>query len=335
MNRLASLNHLNDPVLNHAHRDMAKVRIGQTVGEALATIQGSQISSRIVYFYVVDEEDRLVGVVPTRRLLLTPMDRPISEIMVRKVLSLPSTATLVDACELFITHKLLALPILDAEHKLVGVVDVDEYTEEIDSLGTRERSEDLFQLIGIRLAKVRSTSLWQHFGTRFPWLLCNVGGGLICAFIAGVFEATLAQQVALALFIPVVLALAESVSIQSLTLTLEAQHGGRIQWSQVRHDLWRELPLGLMLGAGCGILVGATALIWQQAAGIALCLLVAITLSVTTATLLGLLVPSAMLSLQRDPRVASGPLTLALTDTLTMVYYLGLSTWWLMGRAGG
>ncbi|MCU0876675.1 MAG: magnesium transporter [Pirellulaceae bacterium] len=316
--------------LDHAHRDFAYVRIQHTVAEALAAIRASDVQSRIVYFYVLDEEGRLAGVLPTRRLLLSAVDTKIRELMIGRYVALPETATMLDACEMFIVHRLLALPIVDAERRIVGVIDVEEASDDIRELDIREASNDIFQLIGVRIAQVQRAPLRIHLVNRFPWLLCNIGGGLACALIAGFFQEVLDQVILLALFIPVVLALAESVSIQALTLTLSAQHGGRPTWRSVGAALTREIPLGILLGASCGSLVFLAAWAWRQQLVAAFCVFAGILLSVTTATILGLVVPSAMLALKRDPQVASGPITLAITDILTMIYYLGLATWLLL-----
>ena len=299
------------------------------MAEALAEIRRSALESRIVYWYVTDEAGRLQGVVPTRRLLMSAPATPVREIMVRRVVALPREATLLDACEQFILHRLLALPIVDAEGRVMGVIDVDQYTNEICELDEREQSDEIFQLIGVRLAQVRRGSLPALFGTRFPWLLCNIAGGLACAFIGGAFESVLEQAVAIALFIPVVLALAESVSIQSLTLALQLQARRPAGWRPMARALAAELPMGLMLGTTCGAIVAAVAWLWQRQLPVAACLLASIALSVVLAALSGLLVPSLLHRMQRDPRVAAGPVALALTDVATMSVYLGLS-WWLL-----
>jgi magnesium transporter len=320
---------LNELAINHAHRDFARVLIGNTVGEALAEVQRSKLESRIVYFYVLDEEGRLQGVVPTRRLLLSPPSTPVSEIMVRRVVALPIHASLLEACEMFILHRLLALPITDEEGKIVGVIDVDQYTEEITQLDEQEQSDEIFQLIGVRLAQIRQAPLPILFHSRFPWLLCNITGGVICAFVAGFFENVLDRVIAIALFIPVVLALAESVSIQSLTLAIQFQHRRPAPWPVILRALRTEIPLGLMLGAACGGLVGGLAWLWHGRAVVAACILASISLSVMLAAVIGLLVPALLHKIQRDPKVASGPLALALTDILTLIVYLGLGTWML------
>ena len=321
--------HLQDPALTHARTDFVRVLAHQTIGEALAHVQRSRPAGRIVYLYVVDDQDRLQGVLPTRRLLLNPPETPVTEIMVKEVVALPEHATLFDACEFFIMHRLLAFPIVDRDRRILGVVDVELYTDEISELARREESDDVFQLIGVRLAQVQRASLLTVFSKRFPWLLTNVAGGIAAAFLAGQFEGVLQKVIALSLFVPVVLAVAESVSIQTLSLALQAHHGNRFRWSETLRAFGREIPTGLMLGGGCGALIAAVVLVWQRLGMVALSILLSVTLAVTTAAILGLLIPTILHAAQRDPKVASGPITLALTDLATLTYYFGLATWLL------
>ncbi|MGQ9573744.1 MAG: magnesium transporter [Thermoguttaceae bacterium] len=321
--------HLSEPVIAHARKDFVRVLVEHTVGEALAYVQQSRVEGRIVYFYVVDQTGRLVGVVPTRRLLLNPPETKIADIMVRQVIAIPEHATLADACEFFILHRLLALPVVDAHRRIVGVIDVELYTEEISDLAQREQSEAVFQLIGIRLAELQRASLAGEFRQRFPWLLWNIAGGLACAALAACFEGVLQEAIVLALFIPVVLALGESVAVQTLTLSLQAHHGLRLNWPTLGRLLRRESTQGLLLGLGAGGLVGLAALGWHGRGLIALVIFDAILASTATAALLGLLVPAAFRALQRDPRIASGPIVLAMTDLATLFYYFGLAAWLL------
>lgn len=321
--------HFSELALSHARTDFVQIFVDQTIGQALAQAQRSKPGGRIIYFYVVDQQKRLQGVLPTRRLLLNPPETPVAEIMITSVVALPATATLLDACEQFILHRFLALPIVDAENHMVGVVDVELYTNEISDLAQRDESEDVFQLIGVRLTEVQKAPVLTVFGRRFPWLLCNIGGGLLCALVAGQFEVILNQVIVLSLFIPVVLAVAESVSIQTLSLALQSHHGNRFSWADTARAFAREVPLGLLLGGACGGLVAAVVLVWQQMGLVALSVFLSISLAVTTAAIFGLLIPTILHTAQRDPKVASGPIVLALTDFAALFYYLGIATWLL------
>ena len=120
--------HLDDPVTRHMRTDFSRLGVQQTVAEALETIRRQPPDGRIIYFYVVDDDNRLLGVVPTRRLLLSPLDARIADIMVRDVIAIGRQASVLDACEFFTMHRLLAFPVVDDEKRLIGVVDVELYT---------------------------------------------------------------------------------------------------------------------------------------------------------------------------------------------------------------
>src|SRR5262249_10523643 len=125
---------LNDPVTRHIHQDLARMLVSQTVGEALHELRRNPPTGRILYMYVVDDQGRLEGVVPTRRLLLASPEQPLAELMVRQVVALPARTTVLEACEFFIQHRFLAFPVVDGDRRLLGVVDVELYTHEITQL---------------------------------------------------------------------------------------------------------------------------------------------------------------------------------------------------------
>jgi NhaA family Na+:H+ antiporter len=129
-----TLTHLNDPVTQQMHQDFTRLRAGQTVGEALGWLRRNPPTGRIIYFYVVDEDGRLQGVVPTRRLVLSAPEALLSDIMVGKVIAVSSAATVLEACELFIQNRLLAFPVVDEEHRILGVVDIELYTDVLQHL---------------------------------------------------------------------------------------------------------------------------------------------------------------------------------------------------------
>jgi len=119
---------LDNPVNRQMRRDFPRIQATQTVGEALDWLRRHPPKERVLYFYVVDPDGHLLGVVPTRRLVLSAPDTPVADIMVREVISLPARATVAEACEFFIQHRLLAFPVVDDQSRMLGVVDVDLYT---------------------------------------------------------------------------------------------------------------------------------------------------------------------------------------------------------------
>src|SRR6266853_4340206 len=133
--------HLQMAVLAVARKDVATLREDFSVQQALEAIRQRGVGEKIVYFYAVDEEGRLKGVVPTRRLLTAPLERRLSEVMIGRVVAIPHSATVLEACEAFLLHKFLAFPVVDEERRLVGVVDVGLLSEEAFDIAEREQTE--------------------------------------------------------------------------------------------------------------------------------------------------------------------------------------------------
>jgi magnesium transporter len=297
-----------------------------TVNEALGRIRAAGHEQEIHYLYVVDEDNRLVGVVPVRKLLAADPERTVREVMIDDVVAIPDWATVLIASEYFATRRLLAFPVVNAKGELLGVVDVGLFTSDVIDLAKRTY-DDIFQLIGVHGTAQRST--WMAFRDRFPWLLCNIIGGLIAAFIASRFEHLLREVVVLALFIPIVLALGESVSMQALTLTLQNLTDGPIVWKRLVASLWKEFNTASLLGLGCGIVVGTVVVLWRGQPDVAGAIAGAITLSMIVACLLGVSFPTALHALKADPRIAAGPVVLASADVVTLLFYFGLGTYLL------
>ena len=316
---------LDSSVAMHLRRDFVALRADQTVAEALIRLRTQDLGERVVYFYVVDADGKLVGVLPTRRLLMGAPDARIDALMQRKVISLPYGANLLLACEFFVMYRLLAFPVVDEAGRLLGIVDVSAFTDEIFDLSERQSAGDVFQLIGVRLAESRTLTPWASFRKRFPWLLCNVAGGIACALIAGQYEAFLSSVIVLALFIPVVLTLAESVSMQSMTLTLQAMHQRQVDGRFLLRAIGREFATAALLGAATGGVVGLVALIWKSAGGVAAAIAGAIFLAVITACLLGVILPAGVRALRGDPKIAAGPIVLAIADVATLLLYFNLA----------
>ncbi|HEY2786806.1 MAG TPA: magnesium transporter [Fimbriiglobus sp.] len=318
---------LAEPVLKHAKTDLATLRPQWTVADSLAHIRSTPPANRIIYFYVTDEDRKLAGVVPTRRLLLSPPETRITEIMIKSVVAIPANATVLDACEFFTFHRLLAFPVVDTDRRLLGAIDVDLYTAEL----TMESDEsvprdDLFQLIGVHLSTATQRKPTRAARDRFPWLLCNIGGGLAAAILSGFFEDVLSQRNAVfALFIPVVLALAESVSIQSVSLGLQRMASNRLDARRLLRDLAAETYTGVLLGIGSAILIGLVAGLWLHDRSVVLVLVGGIAFGVTAAAAIGFAIPALLRATNREPRLAAGPIALALADFTTLLAYFNLA----------
>src|SRR6266436_3920675 len=137
----------NAPALKYARKDFPLLEADASVQKALETIRREGIGERVIYFYAVDEGKRLVGVVPTRRLLTASPSTRLREIMVPRVIALPTEATVLEACEFFVLYKLLAFPVVDAERRVIGVVDSDVFMQSVLETGEAEEGvrDDFFE----------------------------------------------------------------------------------------------------------------------------------------------------------------------------------------------
>lgn len=316
---------LDQPVITLARTDAATLYEDLTVRQALDDIRRRGIGEKIVYFYLVDAEDRLSGVLPTRRLLTAPLEMHLSDLKIARVIALPHTATVLEACEAFVLYKFLAFPIIDESKRVAGVVDVTLLSEEAFDIAERERTDALFESIGFRIWQVRGASPTRAFRYRFPWLIATIACGMIAALLASVFEMTITGSIVLAFFLTLVLGLGESVSIQSMTVTIQALRSARPTFGWYLRALRRETGTALLLGAACGAVVGSLAWLWRGSAITGFSIGASIMLALCSASIFGLTVPALLHALRLDPKIAAGPVTLALADIFTLLFYFGLA----------
>ncbi|RPI74994.1 MAG: magnesium transporter [Desulfobacteraceae bacterium] len=316
--------HLKQPVLKYARTDFATLRRDLNVQEALDNIRQQGLGERIVYFYVVDENRSLVGVLPTRRLLTSALVEKIGNIMIKNVVTISRQATLLEACEFFILYRFLSFPVVDEHKRILGVIDVTFFKEEVFEISEHEKMDELFESIGFHLSQVRDASALRAFRFRFPWLLVTIGSGTICALLAGAFELTLARVILLAFFLTLVLALSESVSIQSMTLTIQTLRFKQPTFKWYLKAIARESMASLFIGSGCGLVTFGVVWLWQSAFLPALAIGCSVLLTLIAACAFGLTVPAILHALKLDPKVAAGPITLALTDITTLSIYFSL-----------
>src|ERR1700757_5083954 len=196
MNIAPGIPDFNAAVADHARKDFPLLDADMAVGEALERIRREGVGERVIYFYAVDEQKRLVGVVPTRRLLTAPLETALREVMVRRVVAVPAKASVLVACEFFVLYKFLAFPVVDEQRRVVGVIDANLFAEEILEAGESEDRHrpaapvgpEFFEALGFRIEQIRGESPWRVFRFRFPWLLFTVAGGMPSPVLAGCFE---------------------------------------------------------------------------------------------------------------------------------------------------
>jgi magnesium transporter len=301
-----------------------------TIEEALQKLREKPIQQKIIYFYVVDDRHRLKGVVSTRQLLLSNPESKIAEVMQDWVAKLKVSQTLKDALELFDQHPLLALPVVDLEGKFIGAIDVQKLTKESVDLADLHNRAAVFQMIGLTIEDGKKNPLHKNYFLRMPWLLCNVFSGIICALISHVFEKVLMEFLILAFFIPLVLTLAESTSMQSMAQSLQLLRRPRFSWRVVWKKSLHEWRLVVLLALSSGLLLAGISMFWGGSYKSSLVIGTAILLSSVCSAFFGTLLPVVLSRMKLDPKVASGPLVLMIADMITIAIYLSIAAAWLL-----
>ena len=315
---------LQKQIRDYMRSDYPRLRPGMTVEETLQKLRREGVGEKIVYFYVLDADNRILGVLPTRRLLTAEPGQRLDELMVKRVISIPDSVSVSDACEFFVLHRLLAFPIVDEQGRMVGLIDVNFFTQEVFSMAERDQAGSLFEALGFHLTQVRDANPVLAFRYRFPWLLTTIATGTLCALLTSVFEQTLTHSLVLAFFLTMVLGLGESVSIQSMTVTIQSLRTVRPRLAWFLGALWREAGTALLLGVGCGLTVALIVWTWRGEPRSALVIGLGILCSLLAACLIGLTIPAILHALRLDPKIAAGPITLGLADVCTLLFYFSL-----------
>lgn len=307
-----------------------------TVDEATAYLRSAKEQSSLRYFYIVDDKYTLVGVISSHNLLMSPPMKKLREVMDASPLFIRKDMSVKSAIETLNSLKLVALPVIDEEKKLIDIIEIS-----VGSLNVKEGVEtslqqkktlynDIFQLIGISIEKSHSAGVIQGFKMRMPWLLGNLVAGFACAAIAGYFQNVLQQAIILAMFIPLVLTLSESISMQSMTMSLNFLHTRKVVWKDVFERIVKECKTALLLGVTAGLAVEALAFVLHRDELPLFVVAISIFASMFVTATIGVIVPVVIHSMKLDPRVAGGPVALMFADTVATALYLGLATWWIL-----
>lgn len=291
--------------------------------EAIDEIRiASESDEYALHLYVVDKARQLLGEVPIRKLVSTPPQTPVSTLMVPDPISISSEADQEQAAQLVARYDLLALPVVDPDDRMVGIITVDDVIDVINE----EATEDIYHLVGLSESDRVFTAARVSISRRLPWMLVNLCTAFTAASVVGLFESTLDQLVSLAIFLPVVAGMGGNGGIQTLTVITRSIALGEIEFSSGLRAVGKELWVGLVIGTVAGVLSGFIAYLWQGNPVLGLVLLLAMMITMTVASLLGAAVPLVLKSLGQDPALGAGVLVTFCTDALGFFSFLGIAT---------
>jgi len=300
-----------------------------TAAEAITALQGSRDVEVVFYLYVIDARRHLVGVVSLRRLLLVAPDTPLKRIMTTDLISVRADMDQEEVARLVASYNLLAIPVVDEENKLVGVITVDDVIDVIKD----EATEDIYRLAGVSSDERVFTPTAESLRKRFPWLLINLVTAFVAAGVVKLFEGTLAAWLALAVFMPIVPGMGGNAATQTLTVIVRGIALGELTWGNSRKALVKEILVGVGNGAATGVV--AALLAWAMAGqpSLGILLFLAMVINLFVAGLAGTLIPLGLKALKIDPALASTVFITTFTDVCGFAAFLGLATMVLRMKA--
>lgn len=303
------------------------IPLDDTVGEAIQRVRHTAQKGNIFYLYVTDEANRLSGVVSIRNLLLAKDTQKVREVYSPNPVFLQQDLLIEDAYSIFSKSRFLSLPVVDHEGHVKGVLHahelLEEYGKSTEQLFEERSRGEMYELLGIK-AEDTSMSVARTAWGRLPWLFVNVIGGSISAFFIHGLGGRLSRAVEFLAFVPILLIVSESVGMQTASIIMTQLH--RVKSKKHKITLhWKELGVALLLGTTLAVLLGSALQFWKNDWQLSLSIAITTALGPLLVAFIGNLVPQIFHRLRFDPRVAAGPVVLAVSDSLTLLFFLLVS----------
>lgn len=306
--------------------EFVSVEQGLTVEEALDRVRAAARSGRkeaMHAVYTVDERGVLVGVMSLRELVAAPERTRVAEVAWTEVVKLAATATREEVTRITSEYDLVAVPVVDALNRIIGVITVDDVIDAIQE----EQTEDVQRLGAVQPLEEPyfQASFWSVARKRVGWLVFLFIGEMFTGTAMRHYEDTLAAQLALTLFIPLIISSGGNSGSQSSTLITRALAVGDVELADVWKVLLRELGQGIVLGAGLGLIGYVRARMWGTTPSVALVVSLTLVAVVVTGAVVGAMLPLGFKRLNVDPALASSPFVASLVDVTGLVAYFTIA----------
>ena len=275
-------------------------------------------ADRAYYLYVIDADQRLQGTVSLRDLIVSPTGTRLSEITQRDVYAVTTGVDQEEAARTLQKYNLLAVPVVDEDGRLEGVMTADDLIDVLQE----EATEDMYRMVGLDEEETASTSIRQTIRLRLPWLIVNLVTAFVGALVVTTFNSTIDKAVVLAAFMPVVANQSGVTGTQTATIMVRSL-ALREKRVGIARGLFRELLVGLANGLVVGGVLAVVGYAFTQNETLALILLFAMASASMIATLVGQIVPLVLRSVGADPALASSIFVTMFTDGLSFFFLLG------------
>jgi len=288
--------------------------------DAINALQDQEDAEMVFYLYTLDDEARLTGVISLRDLVTTPGDTKLKDIMSKQIHVVRPETDQEEVARIVSQYNFLAVPVVDSDDRLLGIVTVDDVVDII----REEATEDFLQMVGAgKDREILLKSSWENARMRLPWLFASWVGGIMAAFIIGIFDNVLQSTIALAAFIPVIMGMGGNIGTQSSTIIVRGLATGRVSIENSMRILFKEIRVGLMLGILYGLLLGVFAILkfLDVSPMLGVVVGVSICISMIIAATIGSLVPLILNRFEIDPAIATGPFVTTSIDILGVACY--------------
>ncbi len=320
------LNYPDNSVGSIMTAEVTDLKKSMTVAQAIARVRAASEDSESIYVcYVTDNRRILEGVITLRELLVAKDDQLVEEIMSDDVIVAYTTEDQEEAVQRIMKYDFIALPVVDGEGRLVGIVTVDdvmdvmeeEATEDIEKMAAILPSDKPYFQTGV-------FDTWKH---RIPWLLLLMVSATFTGTILGIFEEALAANAALTLFIPMLMDTAGNSGSQSSVTVIRAMSIGDVEFRDILRVIWKEFRVSLLCAATLGAAVFAKVL-WLDRKGMLVALVVAASIfaTIVLAKLVGCTLPMLAKKLGFDPAVMASPFITTMVDALSLLVYFQVAT---------
>jgi magnesium transporter len=303
--------------------EFVAIRADATVRDAIETIRGKREEvENLYYIWVIDDYERLAGLVSLKDLLLESPERKISEIMDMEVISVQTNTDQEEVARLVKKYDLVSIPVVDERYRLVGRITHDDIIDVLEE----EVDEDISLMAGVINQEIAEESSLKISRARLPWLIAGLFGGILAAAVINQFESSLERVLALAFFFPVIMAMGGNTGTQAATVAVRGMATGDISLVNIGKRLWVEMKVAFVNGIICGILLGLIVGFWISDYRMGSVVAIALILIILNSGFIGAAVPLVLKRLNIDPAIATGPFVTTLNDILSLLIYLGLVT---------
>lgn len=302
--------------------DVIALQPGDTVDDAIRHLRSVAEATPIVVVYVVDEERRLLGFVRMRRMVIARPSALLGDIMSTDVISVPVDTDQEEVADIVDKYDFMALPVVDAENRLLGVVTVDDILSVIEE----EATEDIYKMAGSSIEEEESESILHVARYRLPWLLVCLAGTQLSSLVLLLASKEVRLYDQMSVFTAAIMAMAGNTSLQSSTTTVRRLALDTLPRSRYLRHITREIVVAFVMGVICGVLASALAVLLHHNPLVGLALGPAMAIGMSAASLLGAAMPMVLDLLGIDPAVASGPLVSTINDSLALAVYFSVAT---------